>query len=308
MWFFVKIGHMQKITPCLWFDTNAEEAVAYYSSIFRGGTTHATTHYPDAGKEVHGMEPGTVLTVDFEVEGYRFLALNGGPIFKFTPAVSFFVTCTTPEEVDELYQKLEKGGTALMPLDAYPFSPRYAWVKDKYGVTWQLMYRGDHTTRGIIPSLMYAGDMAGKAEEAMNLYTSIFKDARIGTISRYGADRAPDKEGTVMYAEFVLEGQTFGAMDSAHAHDFTFNEAISLLVACKDQEEIDRLWESLSAVKESEQCGWLKDQYGVSWQIAPEGMEKFLNDPDKERANRVMAAMLKMKKVNIAELEAAANG
>ncbi len=297
---------MQKITPHLWFDTNAEEAVQFYTSVFKNGKVGTMTRYPEAGKEVHGMEPGTVLTVEFEIEGYKLLALNGGPVFKFTPAISFILHCPSKAEVDEMWAQLSAGGKELMPLDSYPFSERYGWVRDKYGLTWQLIFTERNAERMIIPSLMFTGERAGKAEEAIQFYTDIFKDSEIGQINRYDADHAPDTEGTVMYADFTLAGQKFAAMDSAQAHDFTFNEAISLLVTCETQDEIDYFWEKLSAVPESEQCGWLKDKYGVSWQIAPKGMAEILNNPDKEKANRAMEAMLKMKKIDIEELRKAA--
>ncbi len=296
---------MQKIIPNLWFNTNAEEAVAFYTSIFDGGEVTYTTHYPKAGHEVHGMEPGTVMMVEFQIEGYTMLALNGGPVFTFTPAISFMVNCQTKEEVDTLWNALSEGGEALMALDAYPFSERYGWIKDKYGVTWQLIYTAQVAKRNIVPSLMFVGEQCGKAEEAIHAYTSIFKDSAIGSIFRYGSDQAPEKEGTIMFGDFVLAGQTFAAMDSAQAHMFTFNEAISLIITCKDQVEIDYFWERLSAVPESEMCGWIKDKYGVSWQIVPEGMEDMLNNPDREKAEQAMAAILKMKKIDIAALKEA---
>ena len=295
----------QKIIPHLWFDKNAEEAVKFYTSLFKGGKILNTTRYTEAGKDIHGMDAGEVMTVNFQIEGYNLIALNGGPLFKFTPAISFMVNCTTKDEVDDLWSKLSVGGTALMPLDAYPFSERYGWIQDTYGLTWQLIYTDKIPQRKIVPSLMFAGEQAGKAEEAMNFYISLFEDSRVGQIARYGADQAPDTEGTVMYADFTLAGQIFAAMDSAQAHAFTFNEAISLLVTCKDQEEIDHFWNALSAVPESEQCGWLKDRYGVSWQIAPEGMEQILNTSDTEKARKAMDAVLSMKKFDIAKLKEA---
>lgn len=299
---------MQKITPHLWFDKNAEEAVSFYTSVFRGGKVYSTARYSETGQEVHGMEPGTIMTIEFEIEGLKFLALNGGPIFKFTPAISFMLSCKTTEEVDELWEKLSDGGESLMPIDSYPFSKRYGWVKDKFGVSWQLIYGDKLPERKIVPSLMFAGEQSGKAEEAINFYISLFADSKIGEVARYGANNAPDKEGTIMYADFTLAEQKFAAMDSAQAHDFTFNEAISLLVTCNDQAEIDQLWEQLSAVPDSEQCGWLKDRFGVSWQIVPGGMEKMLNDPDKEKSSRAMEAMLKMKKIDVAKLNQAYEG
>lgn len=158
---------MQKITPFLWFDTQAEEAVNYYTSLFKNSKILDTTRYDEAGEKVSGRPAGSVMTMTFELEGQQFTALNGGPIFKFTEAVSFVISCET-------------------------------------------------------------------------------------------------------------------------------------------QEEIDRFWEKLSAVPESEQCGWVKDKFGVSWQIVPTRLGELLANPDPEKAGRVMQAMLQMKKLVIAELENAA--
>lgn len=298
---------MQKIIPHLWFDNQAEEAVNFYTSIFKEGKIHRAVRYPEAGKEIHGREPGSVMSVEFEICGYKFLALNGGPVFTFTPAISFMVNLKTKEEVDELWDKLSVGGQALMPLDAYPFNERYGWMQDKFGLSWQLMFNPDQV-EPIVPSLLFTQEKAGKAEEAINFYASVFQNAHIGEVARYGANQAPDKEGTLMYASFTLEGQKFAAMDSAHDHTFTFNEAVSLMVMCHNQQEIDSLWEKLSAVPESEQCGWLKDKYGVSWQIVPPGMEAFLGGEDKEKSNRAMTAMLQMKKIDIQKLKEAYEG
>lgn len=299
---------MQKIIPNLWFDTQAQEAAQFYTSIFNDSSIGTITHYPESGFEVHGMQAGTVLTVEFSLSGLTFVALNGGPQFTFTPAISFMVHCASPEEVDDLYGKLSDGGTVLMPLDAYPFSKRYAWISDKYGLSWQIIHTEEPITQKIVPSLMYAGALAGNAEAAINFYTSLFPNSQIGTLARYGADQAPDTEGTIMYADFTLASQRFAAMDSAHAHQFTFNEAVSLLVMCENQAEIDRLWSELSAVPEAEQCGWLKDKFGVSWQISPKGMEIMLNDPDTAKVNRMMEAMLQMKKIDMAKLNEAFAG
>ena len=303
---------MQKITPHLWFDTNAEEAVQFYTSIFNG-KIGSTTRYTEAGFEIHKMPAGTVLTMGFEIAGYNFIALNGGPVFKFNPSISFmlnFDPSKDPDAVqklDALWEKLSEGGQALMPLQEYPFSKRYGWIQDKYGLSWQLILT-DPTGEErpfIIPSLMFTGDVYGKIEEATNFYLSVFKNTKRGQLARYPAGMEPDKEGSIMFTDFLLESQWFAAMESAHEHKFKFNEAISLLVTCEDQAEIDYFWEKMSAVKESEQCGWLKDAYGVSWQIVPPGMEKMLNDSDKEKTNRAMNAMMQMKKIDIAKLQEA---
>lgn len=296
---------MQKIVPHLWFDKEAEEAVAFYTSLFIDSKIGSVSHYTEAGQETHGQEAGSVMTISFELAGQRFIALNAGPIFKFNPSISFFIRCETEAEVDELYAKLSDGGGIMMPLAKYPFSEKYAWVTDKYGLPWQIFF-GDADKQKITPCLMFVGEVSGKAEEAIHFYTSVFPDSKIGEISRYGADAKPNVEGTVTHASFWLEGQEFMAMDSNLPHDFSFNEAISLLVNCDTQEELDEYWGKLSAVPESEQCGWLKDKFSVSWQISPKIMHELFSDQHSEQAKKVMTAMLQMKKLDIAALKAAA--
>ena len=208
-----------------------------------------------------------------------------------------------------LWQSLSAGGTALMELGSYPFSEWYGWIQDKYGVSWQVMFMGEREIyQSIIPTLMFVGGNAGKAEEAINFYASVFRDAKVGGIMRYEKGEEPDTEGTIKYSRLVLEGQEFAAMDSAYKHDFAFNEAISLMVHCADQEEIDYYWDKLSAVPESEQCGWLKDKYGLSWQIVPDAMDEMMAEGTPEQIDRVTEAFLPMKKLDIAKLQAAYEG
>ncbi len=294
----------QKILPNLWFDNQAEQAAEFYSSIFQNSSIHKITRYLETGKEVHGKAPGSTMTVEFTLEGYRFIALNGGPQFTFNPSISFMVNCPTQDEVDALWQKLSYGGTALMPLDAYPFSQRYGWIQDKYGVTWQLIYSENTTRRTIVPSLMFVGSNCGKAEEAARLYASIFDDSKVYNIQYYPAQSDPQREGTVMFGNFELQNQVFAIMDSAMDHNFAFNEAISLVVQCESQKEVDHLWDSLTAVPEAEQCGWLKDKYGVSWQIVPTALNQLLSDPNTGKTERVMSALLQMKKIDLSKLYA----
>ncbi len=143
------------------------------------------------------------------------------------------------------------------------------------------------------------------AEEAINFYVSVFKSAKIVTISRYG-DAGPGPKGTVMSIGFQLEGEDFLALNGGPM--FTFSEAISFFVSCDTQAEIDRFWEELTAGGEPGQCGWLKDKFGVSWQIAPRVLGEMLQDKDPAKANRVMLAMLPMKKLDIAALKKAYKG
>ncbi|MEJ2752843.1 MAG: VOC family protein, partial [Chloroflexota bacterium] len=243
----------QKITPNLWFDTQAEEAANFYVTLFDNSRIGEITRYDDASAEVSGQPQGSAMTVSFELAGQRFVALNGGPQFQFTPAISFFVYCPTEAEVDELYAELSDGGAVLMPLQKYPFNDRYAWVQDRFGVSWQL-YLGEPRPWKIALSLMFVGDQSGKAEEAMQLYTSLFEDSSIEGVDRYGAGEAPEVEGTVRHASFWLDGQEFMAMDSNHQHNFTFNEAVSFIVDCRDQEEVDYFWDNLTAGGEEQPC------------------------------------------------------
>jgi predicted 3-demethylubiquinone-9 3-methyltransferase (glyoxalase superfamily) len=291
---------MQKITPHIWFDKEARQAAEFYTSIFNDSKIKKAS-------EIRGTPSGPVYTVSLEIKGFEFMFISAGPMFKVNPSVSFLVSCDTYEEVDALWEQLSQGGEALMEMGQYPFSERYGWIKDRYGVSWQLMYSHDKR-QSIIPTLMFTGDVCGKAEEAINYYISVFKDGGIEGVQRYREGMEPDKVGTIQHAEFKLLGQRFAAMDSALEHGFAFNEAVSLIVNCEDQEEIDYYWSKLSAVPEAEQCGWLKDRYGFSWQIVPTIMFELLGDEDQEKVDRVTTAFLKMKKFNIEELEKASYG
>lgn len=297
----------QKITPNLWFDGNAKEAAEFYAAAFPGGQIISTSYYPKNAEE--GLADfqldmaGKELTVEFQLGDLRFVGINAGPDFQPNPSISFMVNFDPSrdeqarEHLDQLWEKLLEGGEVLMPLDEYPYSKRYGWVKDRYGLTWQLILTDPEGEPRpfIIPSLMFSGENTNRAEEAMNYYLSIFKDSKQGTLARYPEDTGPAKAGSLMFADFILDGQWLAAMDSGAEQPFTFNEAISLSIACKDQAEIDYFWEKLSAVPESEQCGWCKDKFGVSWQVVPENVEELMKKPG------AYANMMQMKKLVIAD-------
>lgn len=289
-----------KITYCLWFDQGVEEAVKFYTGVFRTADQPRLFDNPvdtPSGKE------GTLLTASFDLHGQEFLLLNGGSAFKLNPAVSFLIHCDTAEEVESLWNRLSDGGKALMPLDEYPFSDKYGWIEDKYGVSWQLILPKQEAPQKVMPSLLFVQDVCGKAEEAIGYYTAVFHTAKTGTVARYPSGMAPDREGTIMYADFLLEGQWFAAMDSAREHQFHFNEAVSFMVHCDTQEEVDYYWDRLGAGGKELQCGWLRDKYGVTWQVVPGVLLELTQGKDKERARRVMLAMMKMVKLDIAALE-----
>jgi predicted 3-demethylubiquinone-9 3-methyltransferase (glyoxalase superfamily) len=291
-----------KITPHLWFDKEAKDAAAFYTSLFPGSRVTNV-------KTLHDTPSGDCDIVSFELTGQPFMAISAGPLFRFNPAVSFHVKYGTREQVDALWEKLSKGGTVLMELGAYPFSERYGWLQDRYGLSWQINCVGAaKITQQITPVLMFVGSMAGKAEEAIRSYASVFRNGTVEVLARYGKGEEPDKEGSLKYASFSLLGQEFGAIDSAHQHNFSFNEAISFIVPCDTQEEIDYYWEKLSADPKAEQCGWLKDRYGLSWQVTPTAMGEMLKTKDAKKLAAVTAAFLKMKKFDIAELRRAYEG
>lgn len=304
---------MQKIIPNLWFDSEAENAAKLYTEVFANTKIVSTQVYPEAAEEVSGKKAGSVMTAEFSIDGFVIVGLNGGPIFKPNPSLSFIVNFDpasdkeTEKRINEAWEKLIVGGKVLMPLDKYFFSERYGWVEDRFGVSWQLILtdpKGDERPF-IVPSMMFVKEVAGRAEEAIDFYLSIFKKSKKGSVNRYPKGSEYDREGMLMYADFQLEGQWFAAMDSAHPdHKFSFNEGVSLIITCKDQEEIDYYWDKLTEGGEESQCGWLKDKFGFSWQVVPEGFDQMMQEPG--MAEKGMAAFLKMKKIDIDELIKAA--
>ncbi len=287
---------MQKIVPHLWFDKDAEEAADFYMSLFKDARRIDKTVFNDTPS-------GTAYTITVELGGQEFILLYGGPYVTFNPSISFLINCDTVEETELIWERLMDQGQELMPFGDYPFSRKYGWVIDKFGLSWQVMYNEHLKNRPkLIPTLMYVGDQCGKAEEAMLFYLSIFENAKPGGILRYGQSASPDQPGTVQHEEFTLENLLFAAMDSARGHDFGFNDAISFVVNCDTQEEIDYYWNKLSAVPEAEQCGWIKDRYGMSWQIVPNALYAMMMDTDSKRSARVSAEVLKMKKLDLEAL------
>lgn len=274
----------KNIYPCLWFNGKAKEAAEFYISVFGHSQIISENQF----------------LVLIEASGQKFMCMNGGPEFSPNPSISFYVTCETEEEVTIAWEKLSNGGQVLMPLDKYPWSLKYGWIQDKYGVSWQLSF-GKMTDVGqkFVPTLMFTGENAGKAREAIEYYTSAFPGSAVTGILNYGPEDE-DAEELVKHAQFVLNDFTFMAMDSSFPHGFRFNEGISLVVECETQNEIDSLWEKLSAVPEAEQCGWLKDKFGVSWQIIPAILPKLVNHSEKGQA--VIQAFMKMKKFDIQKL------
>jgi predicted 3-demethylubiquinone-9 3-methyltransferase (glyoxalase superfamily) len=272
------------IYPCLWFDGNAKEAASFYCSVF--DNTRITDE--------------NAFTVIFESSGQKFMCLNGGPEFTLNPSISFYVVCETEAELDRYWNLLSKGGMVLMPLDKYDWSNKYGWIQDRYGVSWQLtLGKIRDTGQKFSPVLMFTGPRNGQAEKAIHFYTSIFEDSGILDIWRYSKEDH-DIDGNIKHARFKLNNQIFMAMESSLNHQFGFNEAISLVVSCDTQPEIDYYWDKLTQEGEESQCGWLKDRFGVSWQVVPSVLGQLVSDPS--RSQRVVDAFMKMKKFEIEKL------
>ncbi len=307
---------MQKIVPHVWFDTQGREAAEFYSSVFPDSEVkHITV--------LKNTPSGDSDSVYFSVMGYEMMSISAGPYFQVNPSISFMVNFDPAQDseahtkIDDIWEKLIEGGKVLMPLGEYPFSKHYGWVEDRYGVSWQLILTNPkgELRPVIMPSLLFVGDVCGKAKEATDFYIDIFANAPNakgvtgrGALATYPAGMEPDKEGSTMFTDFQLAGQWFVAMDSAHEHHFAFNEGLSILVRCEDQEELDYFWKALSADPASEQCGWCKDKYGVSWQITPRIMDEIMTTATEEQIERVTQTFLPMKKLEIAPLMKALEG
>jgi predicted 3-demethylubiquinone-9 3-methyltransferase (glyoxalase superfamily) len=293
---------MKHIIPHLWFDTQAVEAANLYAEVFGAKITHTAT--------LHNTPSGDSDIVSFEIDGQPFMAINAGPMFTLNPSISFIVNydpsrfSDATEKLDAAWAQLSEDGTVRMELGEYPFSKHYGWVEDKYGVNWQLMLTNPEGEPRpfMTPSMLFTGANAGRAEEAIDFYCTVFKEGKRGVTARYPEGSVPDQAGTIMYADFSVMNTWIAAMDSAINHGFTFNEACSFLIPCDTQEELDYYTEKLSTVPESEQCGWVKDQFGVSWQVHPVALDQMLSEGSPEQVARVTAAFLQMKRIDLKEL------
>jgi predicted 3-demethylubiquinone-9 3-methyltransferase (glyoxalase superfamily) len=273
-----------QIFLCLWFDGNAKAAADFYSSVFDNSKITADTP----------------LVVTFELNGEKLMGLNGGPMFSINPSISLFVTCKSIEETNRIWKKLIEDGKTLMPIDKYPWSERYGWLQDKYGLTWQIsVARSDADILKIMPSMLFTNKQFGRAEEAITFYNSVFNNSSNDMLIHYPAEDI--NVGKVMYSEFRINNYGIIAMDGPGVHDFSFNEAVSFVVNCETQSEIDYYWDKLTAGGQESMCGWLTDKFGVSWQIVPAIIADLMSEPAK--AERIIKATLQMRKLDIEVLK-----
>ncbi|WP_316830881.1 VOC family protein [Pedobacter aquatilis] len=284
----------------LWFDNQAKEAAAFYTSLL----PHSKINFIS---QIQNTPSGDCDIVDFEIAGQPFMAISAGPHFKFNPSISLFLNFDpskddkAADQLDEVWNKLADGGKVLMPLDKYPFSKHYGWVQDRFGLSWQLILSNPQGEDRpvVIPSLLFTGEVAGRALEAIDFYCSVFTDGRRGNIAPRPEDMGEDKKGTLLYGDCYINQTWLAAMDSAHPHGFVFNEAVSFMVPCENQEEINHYSDLLSADPGAEQCGWVKDKFGLSWQISSTLMEEVLKNGTASQIERVTKAYLPMKRFDL---------
>lgn len=275
----------EKITPCLWFNNQAKEAATLYCSVFADAKITAQS----------------AIVTGISISGQNITLLDGGPMYKPNPSISFYYLCEKEEELNRIWDAFSREGKVLMPLDKYPWSEKYGWINDKFGISWQVVL-GKLTNVGqkITPCFLFSGKQYGRVDEAIAHYSSIFKDTTVKGILRYGANESPDTEGKVKHAQLIILGEQFMLMESALPHNFSFTEGISLTIHCESQEEIDYYWEKLTESGEESMCGWLKDKFGVSWQIIPVVLSKIMSDPTK--AGKAAQAFMTMRKLNIEQI------
>lgn len=276
-----------KLYPCFWFDGQAKAAAEFYCSVFENSK----------------ITVDTPMVVNFEMNGQKFMGLNGGPQFKINPSISVFVICESEKETNEAWQKLSEGGTVLMPLDKYPWSKKYGWLQDKFGLSWQIALGKLDDVHGqkFTPALLFTQQYRGKAGEAIQYYTSVFDNSSVTGILKYGTGEN-EPEGNVKHAQFRINNYVVMAMESS-GHAFHFNEAFSFVIDCDNQQEIDYYWTTFSDGGQESMCGWVKDKFGIWWQVVPAVLGKLMSDPS--RAERVVQAFMQMKKFDIKKLEEA---
>ena len=279
---------MNQISVCLWYNNQAEEAARLYAEVFKSTKTLATSYYNKASAEISGQKEGSVLTIDMQIENLVFQLLNGGPMFKFSPSLSLFLSFTDEKELQQAWSQLSKGGQLRMALDQYPWAEKYGWTTDRFGVEWQFILAPN--PQKIMPALLFTDELFGRGEEALQYYTSLFPGSKITSMSK------DPKSKTIQHCTFNLKGQEFVLMEGAGKHGHQFTHATSITVPCANQKEIDHLHEGLSRGGDVEACGWVQDKYGVSWQIVPDFIDEIMKDP--ARSGPAMDAILKMKKLD----------
>jgi len=274
---------MQRVVPHLWFDWEARVAVEWYISMMAQSRLNDLSVLSDTPS-------GEVDILDFDLMGVNFQAINAGPYFKFNGSAAVVVNCASMDMLDELSRRLLERGRVVKPFN--PVS-NDVWVVDEYGLQWVLIHDRQLPYR-LMLGLVFGKRQVGQLTKAFEFYQTVFKEHQVIV------------EPNGLKGLINLGGLNIMMIEDGAVED-DFNEAVSLMVMCEDQREVDYYWELLSADPLAEQCGWLKDRYGVSWQIVPQQFSQFMQG-DPQAVERVTTAFLAMKKFDIKALEAAYYG
>lgn len=270
---------INQIYPCLWFDGQARAAADFYCSLFNNSKITADSP----------------IVTKFELNKNKFMALNGGSKHKINPSISISVLCETIEETNELWDQLIEQGRALIPINQHAWSERYGWLQDRFGLSWQISLSEKEIKQKIRPCLLFTDKQFGRAEEAIHFYSSIFDYSSTDILMHYPAKE--NYAGKVLYSEFTLNHLQLLAMDGPGVHDFAFNDAVSFVIECESPKKIDYLWKRLTDGGQEKMCGWLKDRFGVSWQIVPAILGKLMENP--EKVEGIAKKLIKIKKIDL---------
>lgn len=287
---------MQTIIPHLWYDTEAKEAVAFYVDLFGGKLdwTYTITDTPSGDSDL----------IQFQLGDMTLAAISAGPYFKLNESMSLMVNVANKDEVARLYQALSEGGRILMPLGEYPFSPYYVWLEDRFGLSWQLSYAPDlDKPYQFDICLLFSQEQVGLAQPMLDYYKDKLPQASVGQVSYYGEGEAAVEAAKLNYAELLVGGQKLIVMDHGYGGEASFNEAFSFMVYVDSQDELNFYYDLLSAVPEAEMCGWVKDQFGISWQIVPRILMEAYDTANPETVKAVNDAVLQMRRLDFDQIK-----
>ena len=287
---------MQTIIPHLWFDTQALEAAQLYTSLIpdsRIDWTHQLTDTPS----------GDAVLLQFQLANLTLAAISAGPYFKLNESASLMVHFRDKAELDRVFQLLSEGGRILMPLGEYLFNPYYVWFEDRFGLSWQflLVPQLDKSVHLDI-CLLFSEEQVGLPKPFLDEALTIFPESQQGQLSYYQEGEKQVPAAQLNYGELLLTDQKLVVMDHGYGGVASFNEAFSLMIYTDSQEETSRLYDLLSHEPKAEQCGWVKDQFGLSWQIVPRPLMTAYEELSKDQMKEVNDAILSMKRLNYDEI------
>ncbi|MDC7241753.1 MAG: VOC family protein [Spirochaetales bacterium] len=301
----------QSLYPRLWFDKDAIPAVDFYCSLFPESEIISRN-------ALYDTPAGVCDLVSFRLWGQRFNGLSADTGIHFSPSTSLLISCDPLYFSDtsdplkaartflkKLWRELGHGGKVLIKLGRYDFSPLYGWIQDRYGLSWQLLItrEGAASRPPIMPALINTGKNYGKAAEAAAFYRSVFPGSGTGRLVLYPADRGRNKKGTVMFSDSRIGEQWMAILDGGMEKEHPFTEAVSFVIPCADQTQIDYYWKKLSAFPEAEGQGRLKDRFGLFWQVVPEELFSLMHKGDESQKRALTEAVLGMKKIDVDKLQ-----